>query len=162
MHRRQHSGKLHKFTVTSTRMRTYQCSSHTGHTLNRFFFAVVFRFLGCSSNASLSSETSSSSSSLSLLLLSSCSSLLERPSLFRSIAARAARRSFFAVLCDRHARSVVPVGAAVLNPNMSSDWGDSEKGHRRRFGELRFRSKTKAGPLEDQQLSREGNIALVR
>jgi hypothetical protein len=30
------------------------------------------------------------------------------------------------------------------------------------FGELRFRSKTKAGPLEAEQLSRLGNIALVR
>ena len=29
-------------------------------------------------------------------------------------------------------------------------------------GELRFRSKTMAGPLEDKQLSRVGNIALVR
>ena len=30
------------------------------------------------------------------------------------------------------------------------------------LGELRFRSKTKAGPLEDKPLSRAGNIALVR
>jgi hypothetical protein len=32
------------------------------------------------------------------------------------------------------------------------------------LGELKFRSKTKAGPLEDKQLSRAGNkrIALVR
>ena len=42
------------------------------------------------------------------------------------------------------------------------DWADSEKGHRGQFGELRFRSKTKAGPLEDKPLSRAGNIALVR
>ena len=42
------------------------------------------------------------------------------------------------------------------------DWGDSEKQDRGHLGELRFRSKTKAGPLEDKQLSRAGNIALVR
>ena len=42
------------------------------------------------------------------------------------------------------------------------DWADSENQDLRQFGELRFRSKTKAGPLEDQQLSRLGNIALVR
>ena len=30
------------------------------------------------------------------------------------------------------------------------------------FGELRFRSKTKAGPLEDKQLSRAGNIRLAQ
>ena len=42
------------------------------------------------------------------------------------------------------------------------DWADSEKRHRGHLGELRFRSKTKAGPLEDKQLSRLGNIALVR
>ena len=43
-----------------------------------------------------------------------------------------------------------------------SDWSDSEILDSLAFGELRFRSKTKAGPLEDKQLSRAGNIALVR
>ena len=42
------------------------------------------------------------------------------------------------------------------------DWGDSENQDRGHLGELRIRSKTKAGPLEDKQLSRLGNIALVR
>ena len=42
------------------------------------------------------------------------------------------------------------------------DWGDSEILDSPKLGELRFRSKTKAGPLEDKQLSRAGNIALVR
>ena len=41
------------------------------------------------------------------------------------------------------------------------DWGDSEKQDRGRLGELRFRSKTKAGPLEGKPLSRLGNIALT-
>ena len=45
---------------------------------------------------------------------------------------------------------------------LSFDWGDSEILDSLAFGELRFRSKTKAGPLEDKQLSRAGNIALVR
>ena len=31
-----------------------------------------------------------------------------------------------------------------------------------KLGELRIRSKTKAGPREDKQLSRLGDIALVR
>ena len=44
----------------------------------------------------------------------------------------------------------------------SCDWPDSEKRHLRRFGELRNGAKTKAGPLEAEQLSRLGNIALVR
>ena len=38
------------------------------------------------------------------------------------------------------------------------DWGDSEMHDSPKIGELRFRSKTKAGPLEDKQLSRAGNI----
>ena len=42
------------------------------------------------------------------------------------------------------------------------DWSDSEMEDSLAFGELRFRSKTKAGLLEDKQLSRAGNIALVR
>ena len=42
------------------------------------------------------------------------------------------------------------------------DWSDSEILDSPKLGELRFRSKTKAGPLEDKQLSRAGNIALVR
>ena len=42
------------------------------------------------------------------------------------------------------------------------DWSDSEILDSPKFGELRIRSKTKAGPLEDKQLSRLGNIALVR
>ena len=42
------------------------------------------------------------------------------------------------------------------------DWGDSEKQDRRTLGELRNGAKTKAGPLEAEQLSRLGNIALVR
>ena len=44
------------------------------------------------------------------------------------------------------------------------DWSDAEilDSPTLKFGELRFRSKTKAGPLEDKQLSRAGNIALVR
>ena len=42
------------------------------------------------------------------------------------------------------------------------DWPDSEMHDSPKIGELRFRSKTKAGPLEDKQLSRLGNIALVR
>ena len=42
------------------------------------------------------------------------------------------------------------------------DWGDLEMHDSTAFGELRFRSKTKAGPLEDKPLSREGNIALAR
>jgi hypothetical protein len=42
------------------------------------------------------------------------------------------------------------------------DWSDSEMHDSPKIGELRFRSKTKAGPLEDKQLSRAGNIALVR
>ena len=42
------------------------------------------------------------------------------------------------------------------------DWGDSEILDSLKLGELRFRSKTKAGPLEAEQLSRLGNKALVR
>ena len=42
------------------------------------------------------------------------------------------------------------------------DWADSEKGHRGHLGELRNGAQTKAGPLEAEQLSRLGNIALVR
>ena len=43
------------------------------------------------------------------------------------------------------------------------DWADSENRHRRRLGELRNGAKTKAGPLEAEQLSsRLGHIALVR
>ena len=42
------------------------------------------------------------------------------------------------------------------------DWGVLEILDSLALGELRFRSKTKAGPLEDKQLSRAGNIALVR
>ena len=42
------------------------------------------------------------------------------------------------------------------------DWADSEKQDRRHLGELRNGAKTKAGPLEAEQLSRLGNIALVR
>ena len=45
---------------------------------------------------------------------------------------------------------------------ITCDWSDSEMEDSLAFGELSFRSKTKAGPLEDQQLSRLGNIALVR
>ena len=42
------------------------------------------------------------------------------------------------------------------------DWAILEMEDSLAFGELRFRSKTKAGPLEAEQLSRLGNIALVR
>ena len=42
------------------------------------------------------------------------------------------------------------------------DWADSENQDRGRFGKLRNGAKTKAGPLEAEQLSRLGNIALVR
>ena len=42
------------------------------------------------------------------------------------------------------------------------DWAILEMEDSPKLGELRFRSKTKAGPLEDKQLSRLGNIALVR
>ena len=42
------------------------------------------------------------------------------------------------------------------------DWGDSEMHDSTAFGELRNGAKTKAGPLEAEQLSRLGNIALVR
>ena len=42
------------------------------------------------------------------------------------------------------------------------DWGDSENRTLRTCGELRNGAKTKAGPLEAEQLSRLGNIALVR
>ena len=42
------------------------------------------------------------------------------------------------------------------------DWAISEIEDPLAFGELRFRSKTMAGPLEDKPLSRLGNIALVR
>ena len=42
------------------------------------------------------------------------------------------------------------------------DWGDSEKRHSPTDGELRNGAKAKAGPLEAEQLSRLGNIALVR
>ena len=37
---------------------------------------------------------------------------------------------------------------------LTCDWPDSEKGHRGRLGELRNGAKTKAGPLEAEQLSR--------
>ena len=43
------------------------------------------------------------------------------------------------------------------------DWGDSEILDSLKLGELRFRSKTKAGPLEAEQLSRLGfNISFLR
>jgi hypothetical protein len=42
------------------------------------------------------------------------------------------------------------------------DWPDSEMHDSLAFGELRIGAKTKAGPLEAEQLSRLGNIALVR
>ena len=43
------------------------------------------------------------------------------------------------------------------------DWWTARTRHRRPQAKLSFRSKTKAGPLEAEQLlSREGNIALVR
>ena len=60
---------------------------------------------------------------------------------------------------------VILVAALLLTRIFSTctcDWADSEKGHRRRFGKLRNGAKTKAGPLEAEQLSRLGNIALVR
>ena len=41
------------------------------------------------------------------------------------------------------------------------DWGDSEMHDSTAWGELRNGAKTKAGPLEAEQLSRLGNIALV-
>ena len=42
--------------------------------------------------------------------------------------------------------------------HMTGGWGDSEKEDRRTLGELRNGAKTKAGPLEAEQLSRLGNI----
>ena len=42
------------------------------------------------------------------------------------------------------------------------DCPDSEMRHSLKDGELRNRSKTMAGPLEDKPLSRAGNIARVR
>ena len=42
------------------------------------------------------------------------------------------------------------------------DWPDSEMHDSLAFCELRNGAKTKAGPLEAEQLSRLGNIALVR
>ena len=42
------------------------------------------------------------------------------------------------------------------------DWWTSETRHRRTQAKLRNGAKTKAGPLEAEQLSRFGNIALVR
>ena len=44
----------------------------------------------------------------------------------------------------------------------SYDWSDSDMEDSLAFGELRNGAKTKAGPLEAEQLSRFGNIALVR
>ena len=41
------------------------------------------------------------------------------------------------------------------------DWSDSEILDSLKLGELRNGAKTKAGPLEAEQLSRLGNIALV-
>ena len=51
---------------------------------------------------------------------------------------------------------------ANLRHKLIHDWPDSEILDSLAFGELRFRSKTKAGPLEAEQLSRLGNKALVR
>ena len=48
------------------------------------------------------------------------------------------------------------------NRLLVNDWAILEMEDSPKLGELRFRSKTKAGPLEDKQLSRLGNIALVR
>ena len=48
------------------------------------------------------------------------------------------------------------------NSGYTCDWETSRMRHRRPQAKLRFRSKTKAGPLEAEQLSRLGNIALVR
>ena len=42
------------------------------------------------------------------------------------------------------------------------DWAISEMEDSPKIGELRNGAKTKAGPLEAEQLSRLGNIALVR
>ena len=42
------------------------------------------------------------------------------------------------------------------------DWAISEMEDSTKIGELRNGAKTKAGPLEAEQLSRLGNIALVR
>ena len=42
------------------------------------------------------------------------------------------------------------------------DWAISEMHDSTAWGELRNGAKTKAGPLEAEQLSRLGNIALVR
>ena len=44
----------------------------------------------------------------------------------------------------------------------SHDWSDSEMEDSLAFGELRNGAKTKAGPLEAEQLNRLGNKALVR
>ena len=66
------------------------------------------------------------------------------------------------------ARSAAPCQeAAFCGPRvacylfMTCDWGDSEMEDPLAFGELRIRSKTKAGPLEDKQLSRLGNYAHI-
>ena len=58
-------------------------------------------------------------------------------------------------------KRVINVQRVTCVTNDICDWGDSEILVSLAFGELRFRSKTKAGPLEAEQLSRLGNIALV-
>ena len=45
---------------------------------------------------------------------------------------------------------------------VAHDWAISEMHDSTAWGELRNGAKTKAGPLEAEQLSRLGNIALVR
>ena len=51
---------------------------------------------------------------------------------------------------------------ANLRHKIIHDWGDSEMHDSTAWGELRNGAKTKAGPLEAEQLSRLGNKALVR
>ena len=67
----------------------------------------------------------------------------------------------------RHARTRHRLGRVlevldVLELEHAHDWGDSEMEDSPLIGELTNGAKTKAGPLEAEQLSRLGNIALVR
>jgi hypothetical protein len=50
-------------------------------------------------------------------------------------------------------------GSGLTYYAVTCDWAKSEMRHSLAFGELRNGAKTKAGPLEAEQLSRLGNIA---
>ena len=61
-------------------------------------------------------------------------------------------------------RAISPdLGESCISENPQSyDWAISEMHDSTAWGELRNGAKTKAGPLEAEQLSRLGKIALVR